>query len=186
MQPISHDRSEEMLIGSSLQAAAHASMQMTRKSLYSMECHGPDGELKWRDEFHNLVTTVGLNDSLDKHFKGSAYTALWFVGLTAGSTFAVGDTMGSHAGWTESTVYSNTTRPALTLGTAAAGSIDNSASKAVFTINATGNVFGAFVTTGSVPGGTTGILYGEGVLSGGTRAVLSGDTLSVTITLTAS
>lgn len=186
MLPINHDRGEEVLFGSSLVAAAQASMAMERKSFYSMECFGPDGELKWRDDFHNLVVTVGLNDSLDKHFKGSAYTALWYVGLTAGSTFAAADTMSSHPGWAESAVYSNSARPTLTLGSVAAGSVDNSASKAVFNINASGNVFGAFVTTGSAPSGTAGILYGEGVLSGGTRAVQSGDTLSVTITLTAS
>lgn len=186
MSTTRQDRGEEMVIGADMLIGGQASMQMTRKSHYAMECYGPDGEFKWRDEFDNLVTTVGLNDSLDKHFKGSAYTALWYVGLTAGSTFVAGDTQASHAGWAESTVYSNSARPTLTLGSVAAGSVDNSASKAVFNINANGTVMGAFVTTGSAPGGTVGILYGEGVLAGGSRLVQSGDTLSVTITLTAS
>jgi len=186
MLPINQARNEDMVVASSMALVSQVSMEMKRKSFYAMECYGPDGDLKWRDEFHNLVTTVGLNDSLTQHFKGVAYTALWYVGLTSGSTFVAADTQASHGGWAESTVYSNASRPVLTLGAVAAGSVDNSASKAVFNINAGGNVMGAFVTTGSAPGGTVGTLYGEGVLAAGTRAVLSGDTLSVTITLTAS
>ncbi len=181
-----NNRNDEMVVGSNLGMASQASMNMKRKSHYAMECVDSNGQLRWRDEFDNLVTTAGLNDSLQQHFKGSAYTALWYVGITAGSTFAASDTMGSHPGWAESTVYSNSSRPVLTLGTVAAGSVDNSASKAVFTINSSGNVFGAFVTTGSATSGSTGTLYGEGLLAAGYRAVQSGDTLSVTITLTAS
>src|SRR4051812_26948682 len=30
---------------------------------------------QWREVFHNLVTTEGKNDILDKYFKGSSYTA---------------------------------------------------------------------------------------------------------------
>lgn len=142
--------------------------------------------LRWVEEFDNLVVTEGLNDSLDKHLKGSAYTAAWYVGLTAGSpSFAAGDVMSSHAGWTESTAYSNATRPALTLGTVSGGSVDNSASKAVFNINGTATIGGAFVVANSTKGGTTGTLYGGGAFTGGNRSVVSGDTLNVTITCTA-
>jgi hypothetical protein len=74
----------------------------------------------------------------------------------------------------------------LTLGTAAAGSIDNSASKAQFNINASATILGAFVVTNSTKSGTTGTLYGAASFTGGSRAVQSGDTLNVTVTLTAS
>lgn len=132
------------------------------------------------------VVTEGLNDSLDKHFKASAYTASWFVGLTTGSpTFANPDTMASHSGWTEFTGYSESNRQALTLGSVSGGSVNNSASRAVFTMNTTGTVGGAFVTTSNTKGGSTGLLYGGGSFTGN-RSVLSGDTLSVTVTLTAS
>jgi len=145
--------------------------------------------LKWRDEFDNLVTTVGKNDLLDKYFKGSAYTATWYVGLVDGGsapTYAAGDTMGSHSGWTENTGYSNANRPTLTLGTPSGGSVDNSASKAVFNINASGTIAGAFIATNNTKGGTTGTLYGEGNFAEGNRSVVNGDTLNVTVTLTAS
>lgn len=157
-----------------------------RSTVYQVECFGPDGKLKWRDVFPNLVVNVGLDDALDKHLKGSAYTASWFVGLTDGTpTVAAADTMLSHAGWVEVTAYSETVRQTLTLGTVASQSVDNSASKAVYSINGTATVGGAFVTTDNVKAGTAGILYGAGAFTGGDKSVGSGDTLNVTVTATA-
>ena len=156
-------------------------------TMYTVECFDKDGNLKWQDNFHNLVVTEGLNDSLDKHFKASSYTAGWWVGLTSSSpTFAAADTMASHSGWTESTAYSESNRQALTLGTVSGGSVNNSNSKAVFSINATATIGGAFITNNNTKGGTTGTLYGGGAFSGGNRSVVNGDTLNVTVTLTAS
>lgn len=154
---------------------------------YKVECRDAAGKLKWVDEFDNLVVTAGLNDSLDKHFKGSSYTAAWYVGITAGTpSFAAGDTMSSHSGWTEVTAYDEATRPALTLGTVSAGSVDNSASKARFTCATNGTVIGgAFVVTNNTRGGTTGTLYGGGAFSAGNKTLDDNDTLDVTITLTA-
>ena len=153
---------------------------------YVIECHDKDGNLKWKEDFHNLVTTVGLNDLLTQYFKGSAYTAAFYVGLTAATpTFAAGDTMASHGGCTESAAYSQANRPTLTLGTAAAGSIDNSVSKAQFSINATATIGGAFLATNNTKSGTTGTLYGGGAFAEGNRSVVNGDTISVQMTLTA-
>lgn len=146
------------------------------------------GDPIWVAGFNNLVTTVGLNDSLTQHFKGSSYTAAWYVGLTAATpTFANGDTASSHGGWTELTAYSESVRQTLTLGTASGGSIDNSASKAAFTINANSTTIGgAFLITVSTKSGTTGTLYGGGALSVGNKTLDSADVLNVTLTLTAS
>ena len=153
---------------------------------YLIECYDKDGRLKWSEEFTNLVVTEGLNDSLDKHFKGSSYTAAWYVGLTDGSpSFAAGDTMSSHAGWTEADDYSESVRQTLTLGTVSGGSVDNSASKASYSINATATIGGAFLCTDNTKNGTSGTLYGGGAFSGGNRSVVSGDTLNVTVTLSA-
>jgi hypothetical protein len=173
---------------SSLVANAHARIDGVKmKTVYRFECFDSEGNLKWVEEVPNLVTTAGKNDLLTNYFKGSAYTAAWFVGLVDNASFsayAAADTMASHAGWIEGTPYSNGTRPTWTGGTAAAGSIDNSASVAAFTINATLTVRGAFLCSNSTKGGSTGILYGEADF-GAARSVLSGDTLNVTVTLTA-
>lgn len=154
-------------------------------SVYRVECFGSDGALKWVEEVHNTVVNAGLNDLLNKYFKGSTYTAAFYVGLKDTGTIAAADTMSSHGGWTENSTYSNSNRPTLTLGSVASQSVDNSASKAVFNINGSTTIFGAFVTTDNTKGGTSGTLYGAADFSS-SRAVLNGDTLNVTITLTAS
>lgn len=155
-------------------------------NVYRFECFDADGNLKWVDETTNLVTTEGKNDLLTKYFKGSAYTAAWYVGLISGSspTLAAGDTAASHAAWTEFAAYSQANRPTWTGGTASAGSLDNSASQAAFTINGGGGtVGGAFLISNNTKSGTTGVLYGEAAL-GTARTLASGDTLNITITLT--
>lgn len=168
------------------------------ENFYHIECYGRAERkrdvhgrfywvrpLKWVEDVRNLVVTAGLNDSLDKHLKGSAYTAAWYVGLTDGTpAFAAGDTMSSHAGWVEDQNYSEAVRQTLTLGTVSGGSVDNSASKAVFSINATTTIGGAFVTSVSTKGGSTGTLYGGAAFSAD-RSVQNGDTLNVTVTCTA-
>jgi len=153
---------------------------------YLVECYDSDGFLKWSDEFDNLITTEGLTDNLDKYLKGAAYTAAWYVGLTDGTpTVAAGDTMSSHAGWAEVVAYTEATREVLTLGTVSAGSVDNSASKASYAINATATIGGAFTCSVSTKSGTTGTLYGVGAFTGGDRSMSDGDTLNVTVTCTA-
>lgn len=172
-------------LSAGLDAQAGVPMGVAATSLYRIECFDRAGRLKWVEEVRNLVVNVGLNDLLDKTFKGSSYTAAHYVGLVDNASFsaiAAGDTMGSHAGWLENTDYSNSNRPTLTLGSVSGGSVDNSASKAAFSINGTATIKGAFVTTNNTKGGTTGILYGAAAF-GSNRAVENGDTLNVTVTL---
>jgi hypothetical protein len=154
-----------------------------------------NAQVAWVEDFPNLVTTEGKNDLLTKYLKGSGYTATWFVGLVdnAGWTaYAAGDTAAKITasanppttnGWQEGVPYSNANRVTWTGGTAAAGSIDNSASQAAFNINATLTVRGAILDSNNTKQGTSGVLYCEGDFSAA-RAVLSGDTLNVTVTLT--
>jgi hypothetical protein len=60
----------------------------------------------------------------------------------------------------------------------------NSASVAVFNINATQTVGGAFLTSDNTKSGSTGTLFSAADFSApGDRAVTSGDTLNVTYTL---
>lgn len=170
---------------SGLTALGGVVMGLDIHNFYRLVCRDAFGNINWEETIENLVTTEGKNDLLTNYFKGSAYTAAFYVGLVSGAspTFAAGDTDASHAAWTEFTGYSQATRPALVLGTASAGSIDNSASQAVFSINASGTIGGAFVDTSSAKSSTTGKLYGEAAL-GTARTVASGDTLNITCTLT--
>ena len=148
---------------------------------YTVECFDADGNLKWTEEYKNLVVTEGKNDMLDKYFSGTSYTAAWYLGLVNGAsspTYNAADTMLSHAGWTEFTSYSESTRPAPTWTSASAGAKATTATS--FSINGSGTVAGAFMTTDSTKSGTSGILYSAGNFTGGSRTVASGDTLNVT------
>lgn len=159
------------------------------KGVYTMECRDADGNIKWTQDISNLVVNAGLQDMNDKYFTGSGYTATWYIGLYgagASNTPAAGDTMSSHAGWTEITPYSNATRPACTFGTPTTANpsvATNSASPAGFNINATNTVGGAFLTSNSTKGGSTGTLFSASDFQApGDRTVASGDTLNVTYT----
>lgn len=169
--------------GAAVARSAGQEEQANATGVYTVECVGADGQVKWTETFKNLVTTVGKNDLLDKYLSGSSYTAAWYLGLVNGSsspTYDAADTMSSHAGWTEVTAYSEATRPAPSFNAASGGSKSSSAT--AFSINGTATVAGAFLTSNSTKSGTSGILYSAGNFSGGNRSVVSGDTLNVTYT----
>jgi len=154
---------------------------------YKIECFDKHGDFKWVEEFDNIIPNVGLDDVLSKYLKGAAYTAGFYIGLTDGTpTVAAADTMASHAGWTEVTAYTQADRQDLTLGTVASQSVDNTASKGVFTINADSTTIGgAFLVTDNTKGGTAGVLYSVAAFNAADKLLDSGDTLNVTAIATA-
>ena len=172
-------------IGASVTVNNSVSASMMAGGVYHVQCFDKDGNLKWEDKAHNLVVNQGLKDMNDTYFSGAAYTAAWYLGLVtgpgSGTTFAAGDTLASHAGWTEFTNYSGN-RGAVTFGaaTTADPSVITNPSPVQFTITgAGGTVAGAFLS--SVATGTAGILFSESDFqSPGDRAVVSGDVLNVT------
>lgn len=177
----------------SLSANSGQKLGISIEHTYHVECWR-DGQIVWEDDFHNLVTYVGLQTYLDATLKTGIASPSWYVGLVtgpgSGNTYAQGNTMALHAGWSEDTTYSNATRPAWTPGSVSTGvspaTVDNSASKAVFNVNGTATVAGCFMVDDSTKGGSTGSLIGVGNFTGGDRAVQSGDTLNVTVTATMS
>jgi hypothetical protein len=174
--------------GSQLVLGSTTNSRAQGGGVFHFQCYDKDGNLKWEDSAHNLVVNVGLKDMNDKYFSGSAYTAAWYLGLVtgpgAGNTYAAADTMASHAGWTEDEDYSELVRQTATFGAATTADpsvIDNSGSVAVFSMNATTTIAGAFLTTDDTKGGTSGTLFSvSNFTSPGDRAVVSGDTLNVT------
>ena len=108
-------------------------------------------------------------------------TAAWFLGLKGAGTAVVGDTLVTHASWAEVNPYTGN-RPAITFGTTAAGS--NTATAVSFAITLAGPTVVAGAFTSSVATGTAGTLYSAGDFAA-SRSVVSGDTLNVTITVSA-
>ena len=153
--------------------------------VFTVTCYDKDGYEKWVDIAPNLVVNTGLQAMNTQFFTGSAYTAAWYIGLvngtSASTTFSGGDTLATHAGWDENQQYVGN-RKAASFGTATLAdpsNINNSASAASFTMNATATIAGAFLT--NVASGTTGLLFSAADFqSPGDRSVVSGDVLNIT------
>ena len=173
-------------VSAGLVARTGFSEQARAGGVFHVQCFDRDGNLKWETSEHNLVVNEGLQSMNTQYFKGSTYTAAFYLGLITGpspNTFAAADTLASNA-WAEFTDYSGS-RKAVTFGTATTADpsvISNSGSPSQFTISGAGGVVaGAFLCT--VSSGTSGILFSESDFqSPGDRTVVSGDTLNVTYT----
>lgn len=163
---------------------------MKAAGCFEIVCRDKNGKEKWRDIARNLVVNAGLDYLLDAGLSGAAPITSWFLGLADGTpTPAAGDTMASHAGWTEVTAYDEAARQAWSEAGVSAQSITNSASPAVFTVSANGTTIGGlFLTSVNTKGGSTGTLYSVAAFSAGDKLLDDNDTLTVTYTtsLTAS
>ena len=149
-------------------------------NFWKVTCLDKDGNIKWEEDNKNIIVTAGLNHILDVQFHATTQVTAWYIGLKGAGTPVAADTMASHSSWAELTGYAGN-RKEWTEGAASAGSMTNSSS-VDFTINATATVAGAFLNTAAT--GTGGTLYGVVDFSS-SRAVIDGDTLQVTVTVTA-
>ena len=181
------------IVGGGLIANTGASEGATATGKYTVECYDKDGNLKWVAETPNLVVNVGLQYMAGSALTSTTQITTWYLGLygaAASNSPAAGDTMSSHIGWTEVTDYSEANRPTATFAAATNANpsvVTNTASKAVFTINATTTVGGAFLTSNNTKGGSTGTLFSAADFqSPGDRSVVSGDILNVTYTFSLS
>ena len=169
---------------------------------YVVECRDANGNLKWEEQFPNLVNAVGKQLLLNTLLTTSGtYTTVGpFLGLISGvsPTFAASDTMTSHAGWTEFTAYTVTGSAvrgtavfgtATSTGTSPSNVTTSTATAITYTITgAGGTVGGCFLVTGSgatsTLGNTGGTLYSAGAFSVA-KVTTAGDTVSVTYSTTA-
>jgi hypothetical protein len=158
---------------------------------FIFEARDKDGNIKWTAEAKNLTTNQGRQDMNAKYFSGTTYTAAWFIGLVNNSptpSYAVGDTMASHAGWVETTDYSGTDRATADFGTATtadpsviANTVASGGTVASFSITGTVTIDGAFLTATEDNSTNTGVLFSVAAFeSPGDRSVVNGDTLNVT------
>jgi hypothetical protein len=166
---------------------------------YKVECRDAQGNLKWNEEFPNLVVAVGKQLMFDTLLRTSGtYTTVGpFLGLINNSTtFAAADTMTSKT-WTELTTY--TVGGSAVRGTAVFAASSSSgttpsnvttstATAITYTMTGSATVYGCFLVTGtgavSTLSSTAGTLYSEGNF-GTAKSVTSGDTVSVTYSTTA-
>lgn len=171
---------------SELMALQQEKMKALSKTIWVLD-HLRGGKLLNRQTALNLLLTEGANYITGLGFAASPPTAIsaWYIVLFENDyTPLAADTYASN-GWTELTAYDETTRPVWTPGSVAGGSVDNSASKATFTINATKTIYGGVLLGGGSAPSTKSNTAGGGTAYAGvrfsaSRAVQSGDVLKVT------
>jgi hypothetical protein len=167
---------------------------------YTIVCHDKDGLLKWEDTIDNLTTNIGrktLNDVFIDQVLVTPTTVCLGLWVTIAGAPAVADTMTSHAGWKE---IGNANAPTYTVGgfgvraipafsaaTDANPSVKATSAPSVHLITSAGPspIDGAFLVVGGTTAidNTTGILFSAGAFTAGTKTVTSGDTLSVSWSL---
>ena len=183
----------------SLQANVTIPEGMGVEGFYQVECRDAAGNLKWDEEFPNLVVAVGKQLMLDTLLRGTSYSVTGpFLGLISNSTtFAAADTMSSKT-WTEFTNYTVSSSAvrgtavfasATSSGTTPSNVTTSAATAITYTITgAGGTVYGCFLVTGTgavnTQSSTAGVLYSEGNFSVA-KTVTAGDTVSVTYSTTA-
>ena len=182
-----------------LQANAGTNETMGIEGYWHVECRDAQGNLKWTEEFPNLVVAVGKQLMLDTLLKGSSYSVTGpYLGLTnATLTPAATDVMSTIVPSKEFTNY--TVGGSAVRGTAVFASststgstpsnvTSSTATGITYTITgAGGTVYGCFLVLGtgasSAQSNTGGTLYSEGNFSVA-KATTSGDTVTVTYSTT--
>ena len=165
--------------------------QMEAQGCYHVTCHDKEGNLKWEDFIENVVVTVGKNLALDTFLAGSGYTVVGpYMGLISSVSYGAGpvagDTMASHAGWTEAGSANAPTFAAriAPAWSAATGGAKATSSAVSFTMTGAGTLKGCFIVTGSgavtTIASTAGTLFSAGLFSGGDKVVASTDVVNVT------
>lgn len=149
--------------------------------------HMRDGKLLHRQQAKNIIVNQGLNHALNVVFNSLTQITQWYAAIFEGNYVPVaGDTASSIvANATESTAYTESTRPTYDEATSTAQSTTNSASRATFSINATKTIYGAFIISSSGKASATGTLFAAAKFSS-SRAVQNLDQLLVTYTVNAS
>lgn len=150
--------------------------------VYRFEHLSKHGDVLSVEEAHNIIPDEGRDYILNAALLAGSQFSSWYCGLYEGAyTPQVDDTMADFiASSTEiTTAYSEATRGLIVPDALAGGVYVNAASPLVFTFTAAKTVRGGFISSGSVKGGTTGVLL-SAVLAPSPKAVGAGESLRVT------
>lgn len=159
--------------------------EQTYRGEYECKIIGPDGVVKDHWFSKNIVTDEGINKLLNITANLASLTN-WYVGIYEGVyTPVAGDTAATFPGSaTETSAYAESTRQQWIPASSTSKQLTNTASKATFTFTSSKTIYGAFVTTVSTKGATTGTLL-SAVNFGSPKSVGLGDQLQVTYALSA-
>jgi hypothetical protein len=181
-----------------MQANVTIPEKMGVEGFYQVECRDKDGNLKWTDEFPNLVMAVGKELMFNSLLRTAVTVVGPFLGLLkSGYTAAAADTMSITTAneFVAYTVGGSAVRgtasfaAASSSGTTPSNVTTSAATAITYTITgAGGTVAGCFLALGSgavsTQLSTAGTLYSAGNFTTA-KAVTVGDTVAVTYSTTA-
>jgi hypothetical protein len=144
----------------------------------------------WVDRPNNIIVTEGLNYLLDVALGGGTQYATFYTFPFAGNVTPVSTWTAANvtANSTEITAYDEATRVAYVDAAASGGVMTNSASKASFTFNGSGSLYGFCVVSASAKSSTSGVLFSGGRLTSAPKSYADDDVINAayTVTLTSS
>ena len=119
-----------------------------------------DGQVVDSEVVHNLLPTEAINHILNVVLKSGTQVPTWYMALFEGNYTPLStDTAATTpAAAVECITYAEAARVEWVEGAVAAGTVNNTASKAEFTSNANKTVYGGFMTSVPAKGATTGTL----------------------------
>ena len=180
------------ILGASVTRGSSQSEQMEVFGRYRAECLDAQGNVKWIEDFDNLVTTQGKDHLLNHGLSGPATAVAVRMSFITSGTPVIGDTYATHAGFTElgSGVIAARGTPSFSASSAGVKATSAAVSSAII---GTGSVTGVAInlvvgTVGNLgvvadTATSGGILYSAG-LFGTAKSVSNGDTLNVTYSST--
>lgn len=129
--------------------------------VFDVQLRDANGQLLNQFMSKNGVVQEGRQFILDSLFAGATPVPSWYIGIFEGDYSLLDeDTAATIAGdATECLAYDGATRPLFDLALPIVGdTASNSSNRAVFTFNDDKTLYGAFLVSSDVKGGTTGIL----------------------------
>lgn len=129
-------------------------------------------------KFRNTITKEGKTHGLNSIFGLVAQITSWYIGLISSTSFIrvlSTDTQAVHVGWIENTHYNEVTRQLFTPILATNCDLESGAAT-VFTMNVSETIKGLIITSGSVKGGTSGVLWAAALQN---MDAIAGDQLRV-------
>ena len=143
---------------------------------FRMDILDKNGTLIHVDIWRNGIPDAAINHVLGVELGAVAQVTTWYMGLIDDAGFtalASGDTAASHAGWAESTAYSELVRQTVPFGVASGKQIATTTTCA-FTMTAPTDIRGGFIASSSVKGGAGGVLFATAEGSGGVHSLVGG------------
>lgn len=153
--------------------------------IFNIKCFDKNHNLIWQDTSKNLVMNAGLEHILDVVFSlGTTSNLNYYIGLIGENpTIDMNDVLDYHIGWNEETSYNEINRQEY-IESRSGLSINNSASKAVFSINSSTIISGAFITSANT--GDIGLLLSASKFVNGDKNVVDGNIIEVQYNFTSS